>query len=293
MAEGQGLLKLLPTNLTRSFSAHCSARNPTKENNFISFHLKGVEWTNEYTFAIVGLDFCCCHCLGVLRILWGFLFGGVFLFWFVDLFVWVFFVCVIRFANRETWKAVAVNRPQRQKAQEAVIYLLCWLLSFVWKRVIHLTFPFGIKNISPMSIKCLSLSSPVPTIKAEKLRWALLSKAWIWDFFTVFLCLCFYQSPNLVFPISYSPFQKGLIFVPHSGVFNLISSINQTHAPWCCTSEFWHFSYIWRELILGTELKFKNENVQQPFASTSDIEENKSVRQCMSFKAGSYRQVLE
>lgn len=50
MVEGQGLSKLLPANLTHSFSAHCSAQNPTKENNFTSFCFDNVDQRTEWIY---------------------------------------------------------------------------------------------------------------------------------------------------------------------------------------------------------------------------------------------------
>lgn len=50
MAEGQGLSKLPPANLTHSFSARCSAQNPKKEKSFTSFSLNSIDQTTERVY---------------------------------------------------------------------------------------------------------------------------------------------------------------------------------------------------------------------------------------------------
>lgn len=57
VAEGQGLSKLPPANLTRSFSARCSAQNPEKEKRFITFNLNSIEQTTEKLYSN-GFAFC-------------------------------------------------------------------------------------------------------------------------------------------------------------------------------------------------------------------------------------------
>lgn len=217
MAEGQGLSKLLPANSTHSFSAHCSAQNPTKRNSFIAFCLNNTDQIAETIYF---------HELPVV-VFWA-------LYFFFFLFAVGLKIC------SETWKPVLVNRPQKQELWKAAIYLLFWPFSTVWKWANHFIFLCWSENcILPIPMKCLTLSAPAMTMKAEKQfncnTWDHCLVSLDTGFFPVFLSFSVYLPPTLAFLISCSPCQKELLFIPHSGVLNLTSWINQPRACCHCT----------------------------------------------------------